>query len=90
MDKLYLAFELNVQEEFEAERHRAVFFHPDNLDKVFYVSECENIDILIRSVKAHFADHHLILLDHGYKGHKIVHIGSWGLASVLKLYGSKS
>lgn len=90
MSKLFLAFELNVQEEFEAERHRSVFFHPDDPDKVFYVAESENIDILIRNAKARFADHDLLLLDHGHKGKQVVHAGRWGLATVLKLYGGTS
>ena len=90
MKKLYLTFELNIQEEFEAERHRAVFFHSDTPDMVFQISECPNIDLLIRHVKANFADHDLLLVDHGNPGKRVVHVGRWGLATVLKLYGSKS
>jgi hypothetical protein len=90
MNKLYVAFELNTQEEFEAECHRAVFFRPSDPDKVFYVIEMRNIDTLIRRVKYHFAGHDIQLLDRGWKGHKVIHVGRWGLATILKLYGSKS
>ncbi len=90
MDKLYVAFELNIQEGFESVRHRAIFFHPDEPDKVFYVVEMRDIDMLIRRVKNLRTGHDLVLLDHGFKGHKVIHTGRWGIAKVLELYGSKS
>jgi hypothetical protein len=90
MNKLYVAFELNQQEAFETERHRAVFFHPSDPDKVWYVVEMKDIAALIRRVKNLRTGHDLVLLDHGFKGHKVVPSGRWGLAKVLELYGSKS
>lgn len=84
MKKAFLAFELNVNEPFEHERHRAVFYK-DDLRCVLSISEMSNLADLINHVKRMWArDHEIVLLDKASR--KPVHSGRWGVAKVLKLY----
>ena len=86
MNKLFVAFELNVQEEFCSERHRAVFYKEDRR-MVASILEANSLDDLINRVKRYpRGDEEIVLVAKGYGVRPELPAGRWGKAKVLKFY----
>ena len=77
-----LSFELNVNTPDEPERHRACFYSDDYDRHMMGTMESDDLDYLIKRIKAVQHNDHLVLIKNG----EIKFTGKWGPAKVRKLY----